>query len=138
MRVWFPGHLNQQKQTLFCRCDMQHPMEFCSPPELAILLTDGCHHCRHTGHFASRCMYNMPQHVKDYIVNSRSLSPPHDRSSHKHQASSPHPNQSSSKHQASSARVEHSFTSHVPQSRSPSPEFHSQYRHSSPLGPLLI
>lgn len=119
--------------------------------------SDGCHRCGRTGHFASRCMYNMPQHVKDYIMNSRSLSPPHDRSSPKHQTS-PHPNQSSSKHQASSAQIQYSFTSYSPHSyspshspsrspscsqsrslsHSPSPESYSQGHYSSSLGPLLI
>jgi hypothetical protein len=33
-----------------------------------------CHRCGHLGHIAARCMYNMPQHVKDWITSSRSHS----------------------------------------------------------------
>jgi hypothetical protein len=40
----------------------------------------GCHRCGRTGHIAARCMYNMPDHVKEWIMSSgtrsRSPSPP--------------------------------------------------------------
>ena len=45
----------------------------------------GCHHCGQTGHVAARCMYDMPQHIRDWLMapHSRSSSPslkqpPHD------------------------------------------------------------
>jgi hypothetical protein len=44
----------------------------------------GCHRCGRTGHIAARCMYEMPQHVKDWLMAPRSRSsspspkqPPH-------------------------------------------------------------
>lgn len=42
--------------------------------------SSGCHRCGRTGHIAARCMYNMPDHVKEWIMSSgtRSRSPsPH-------------------------------------------------------------
>lgn len=34
-----------------------------------------CHRCGRSGHIAARCMYNMPQYVKDYIMSNRAPSP---------------------------------------------------------------
>lgn len=34
--------------------------------------SDGCHRCGRPGHIAATCMYDMPQHVKDWIMHSRS------------------------------------------------------------------
>jgi gag-polypeptide of LTR copia-type len=31
-----------------------------------------CHRCGHSGHIAACCMFTMPQHVKDWIMHSRS------------------------------------------------------------------
>lgn len=42
-----------------------------------------CHRCGRAGHIAARCMYNMPQAVKDYIMSNRpsssSSQPPEDK-----------------------------------------------------------
>ena len=37
---------------------------------------DGCHRCGRTGHIAARCMFNMPEHIKDHLMQRRSTSPP--------------------------------------------------------------
>ena len=34
-----------------------------------------CHRCGRPGHVAARCMYNMPQSIKDWILTSRAPSP---------------------------------------------------------------
>jgi hypothetical protein len=34
-----------------------------------------CHRCGRPGHIAARCMYSMPQSIKDWIINSRLPSP---------------------------------------------------------------
>ena len=34
-----------------------------------------CHRCGRPGHIAARCMYNMPQSIKDWILTSRAPSP---------------------------------------------------------------
>ena len=34
-----------------------------------------CHCCGHSGHIAARCMFNMPQSVKDWIMSSHVISP---------------------------------------------------------------
>jgi hypothetical protein len=85
--------------------------------------SDGCYRCGKTGHVASRCMYNMPQHVKDYIMNSRSLSP--SRSSNQH-------GNSTQVHQASSA--------HILSSHPPSPHWYTSHSidPNSSIGPLLL
>ena len=36
---------------------------------------ESCHRCGHTGHIAARCMFVMPDHVKNYIMHHRSPSP---------------------------------------------------------------
>jgi hypothetical protein len=43
----------------------------------------GCHRCGRTGHVSARCMFEMPQHIKDWLMAPRSRSPspkqpPHD------------------------------------------------------------
>ncbi|KZV84677.1 hypothetical protein EXIGLDRAFT_726892 [Exidia glandulosa HHB12029] len=41
--------------------------------------TDNCHRCSRSGHIAARCMLDMPQHVRDWIV-ANPYSPPPTRS----------------------------------------------------------
>jgi hypothetical protein len=42
----------------------------------------GCHRCGRTGHVSARCMYDMPQHVKDWLMVPRSRSPSPKRPPH--------------------------------------------------------
>ena len=42
----------------------------------------GCHRCGRTGHVSARCMYDMPQHVKDWLMAPRSRSPSPKRPPH--------------------------------------------------------
>ena len=36
---------------------------------------DGCHRCGRPNHVAARCMFNMPQHIKDWLMAPRSRTP---------------------------------------------------------------
>ncbi|KAH6914143.1 hypothetical protein BKA70DRAFT_1217766 [Coprinopsis sp. MPI-PUGE-AT-0042] len=53
-----------------------------------VTLPNACHRCGHPSHIAARCMYTMPEHVKEWIISttsrSRSRSPP--RHTHHSQA----------------------------------------------------
>lgn len=80
---------------------------------------DTCHRCGRTGHIAARCMFNMPQHVRDWIMDRRSRS----RSPRRK------PNQA----------TEHAQTAYPHFTQHPYTSSHSHYEaEDSNLPPLLI
>jgi len=79
---------------------------------------NGCHRCGRPGHQALRCMFNMPQHVKDRLTGTNrrtsSHSPPHSSSHHHSHAAQTHPRSHEHTHSTNhhSHPAEHSYYTH--------------------------
>ncbi|MGH7240018.1 MAG: hypothetical protein ACREHG_08120 [Candidatus Saccharimonadales bacterium] len=85
----------------------------------------GCHRCGRTNHVAARCMFNMPDHIKDWIM-SNSSSPPR-------QESRPRQEQSNLVKEEYAKSATHNWSTHtINHSSSPSGY---RTRSTSPNGP---